>query len=206
MKEGFNMTIETMETINLKDIENLRKWAEYMPKCFTDNLDNEKFYDRLLEDRIIIHKIKSLYKFIENITGVKPDLDNEFFRIGRLSFEQYDEFEKLIRIPTICISAYATLKLTKEEKEYCYSYLGKCNKDNSLDIDKEVNNINNFYLKDYTQYLLLHHPKSDYISSEINIQKRVIISEKKLVKKFKEIARKEAIAWEHRKYRFMPRN
>ena len=36
------MTIETTETINLIEIDNLRRWAEYMPECFTAKLENQK--------------------------------------------------------------------------------------------------------------------------------------------------------------------
>ena len=97
------MTIETSETINLTEIENLRKWAEYMPKCFTDNLEKEKYNDRLIEDRMILNKIDKLYIFIEKVTGKKPDLENCNFSIGRISLKQYEEFQELIKIPTIDI-------------------------------------------------------------------------------------------------------
>ena len=195
------MTIETTETINLKDIENLRKWAEYMPKCFTNNLEDEKFNDRLIEDRYIINRINKLYSFIENIKGAKPDLNDENFHIGQLSFDQYEKYEKLIKIPSVSIEEYADLKLTDEEKEYCYSYVENCTKDNSFVIDAKVNNIENFFLKSYTKYLLVNHPKSDYISSVTNISKNMAVIDKKLIKKFKQIRDREIKAWETSKNR-----
>ena len=195
------LTMETTETINLVEIENLRKWAEYMPKYFTDNLEDEKFNDRLVEDRMIIHRIKKLYSFIENITGVKPDLENDHFSIGKLSFEQYEEFQKLIKIPTINIGIYGDLKLSDEEKEFCYTFIDACNEDNSFVIESQVKNIDNFFLKAYTEYLLIHHPLSEYIGSEKNIQKSLATADKNLTKKFKEIDRKEAEAWRNSKIR-----
>ena len=189
------MTIESAETINLVEIENLRKWAEYMPKCFTDNLEDEKFNDRLVEDRYILNRIKKLYSFIENVTGTEPNLENDNFQIGKITFDQYEEFEKLIKIPSIDIENYANLKLTNEEKEFCYTFIDACTEDNSFVIESQVKNIDNFFLKAYTEYLLIHHPLSEYIGSEKNIQKYLAKADKNLTKKFKQIERKEAEAW-----------
>ena len=189
------MTIELAETINLVEIENLRKWAEYMPKCFTDNLEDEKFNDRLVEDRYILNRIKKLYSFIENVTGTEPNLENDNFQIGKITFDQYEEFEKLIKIPSIDIENYANLKLTNEEKEFCYTFIDACTEDNSFVIESQVKNIDNFFLKAYTEYLLIHHPLSEYIGSEKNIQKHLATADKNLTKKFKQIERKEAEAW-----------
>ena len=87
------------------------------------------------------------------------------------------EFEKLIKIPSLCIKDYADLKLSDEEKQYCYSYVSNCTKDNSFIIDKQVNSIENFFLKSYTKYLLVNDPKSDYISSDNDvISKKPLLS------------------------------
>lgn len=196
------MTIETIETINLIEIENLRKWAEYMPKCFTDNLENQNYREMLMSDRLIIKKINLLYSFIENTTGNKINLDNENFHIGVLSPEQYEEYIKLVKIPSLCIATYVDLKLSDEEKEYCYNYVEKCTKDNSFDIDKEVDNIDNYFLKSYIKYLLINDPKSDYISSTKNISENVVRAEKKLTKRFKQIENAEIRAWRNSRKRF----
>lgn len=196
------MTIETIETINLIEIENLRKWAEYIPKCFTDNLENQNYREMLMSDRLIIKKINLLYSFIENTTGNKINLDNENFHIGVLSPEQYEEYIKLVKIPSLCIATYVDLKLSDEEKEYCYNYVEKCTKDNSFDIDKEVDNIDNYFLKSYIKYLLINDPKSDYISSTKNISENVVRAEKKLTKRFKQIENAEIRAWRNSRKRF----
>jgi len=196
------MTIETTETINLIEIDNLRRWAEYMPECFTAKLENQKYREMLISDRLIIHKINTLYSFIENITGSKIDLENENFHIGALSPEQHEEYIKLVKVPSLCIKTYADLKLSDEEKEHCYYYLEKCTKDNSFDIDKEVDNIDNYFLKSYIKYLLINHPKSDYISSTKNISENVVRAEKKLTKRFKQIENAEIRAWRNSRKRF----
>ena len=196
------MTIETTESINLIEIDNLRKWAEYMPKCFTENLENQKYKEMLIFDRLIIMKINLLYSFIENITGSKIDLNSENFHIGELSPEQYKEYMKLVKIPSLCIATYADLKLSDEEKEYCYNYVEKCTKDNSFDIDKEVDNIDNYFLNSYIKYLLINDPKSDYISSIKNISENVVRAEKKLTKRFKQIENAEIRAWRNSRKRF----
>lgn len=193
------MTIESSETINLVEIENLRKWAEYMPKCFTDNLDQEKYNDRLIADRMILNRINKLYLFIESVTGKKPDLENCNFNIGKITIKQYEEFQELIKIPTVNVGLYGDLKLTDEEKSFCYTFVDACTEDNSFVIDSQVNNIENFFLKSYTNYLLVNHPLSEYIGSENNIQKHLATTDKNLTKRFKEIARKEAEAWKNRR-------
>ena len=74
--------------------------------------------------------------------------------------------------------------------------------DNSFDIDKEVDNIDNYFLKSYIKYLLINDPKSDYISSTKNISENVVRAEKKLTKRFKQIENAEIRAWRNSRKRF----
>ena len=192
------ITINTSDFINLKDIENLRKWIEYMPYCFTSNLNNANFKDRLIEDKYILSNIKKLYSFIREITGNEPDVENRNFSIGQITIEQYDILNKIKNnIPNFNIQKYAKLKLTQEEQAICYTFVKRCTLENSDEIMNEIEGISNFYLRSYAKYLLIHFPESDYRFSTNNIGKRVSYANKRLAKDFKRIRRKEAEAWEH---------
>lgn len=196
------ITIWTSDSINLADIESLRRWIEYMPECFTSNLNNAMFNDRLIEDKFILHNINNLYSFIEETTGNKPDVENRHFNIGQNTSEQYDRFNKIkSNIPSFDIQKYAKLKLTQEEQAVCYTFVKRCTLENSDKIMNEIEDIPNFYLRSYAKYLLIHFPESNYRFSTNNIGKQVSKSNKRLVKKFKRIRRKEAEAWTHSKDR-----
>ncbi len=192
------ITICTSDSINLADIENLRKWIEFMPSCFTSNLNNAKFKDRLIEDRFILYNIKNLYSFIQETTGNKPDIENRNFSIGQTTIEQYDRLNRIKNnIPNFDIQKYAKLKLTQEEQEICHTFIKKCFLENSDEIMSEIEGISNFYLRSYAKYLLIHLPESNYRFSTNNIGKQVSSANKRLVKDFKRIRRKEAEAWAH---------
>ena len=66
-----------------------------MPECFTSNLNNAMYKDRLTEDRFILYNINNLYSFIEEITGNKPGVENRNFSIGQTTLEQYEKFNKI---------------------------------------------------------------------------------------------------------------
>ena len=196
------ITVCTNDFIDLEDVENLRKWIEYMPECFTSNLNNTMHKDRLIEDRFILYNINNLYSFIEETTGNKPDVENKHFSIGQTTLEQHEKFNKIkSNIPNFDIQKYAKLKLTKDEQAICYTLVKRCTLENSDEIMNEIEGIHNFYLRSYAKYLLIHLPESNYRFSANNIRKRVSNANKRLVKKFKRIRRKEADAWEHAKDR-----
>ena len=48
------ITVCTSDFIDLANVEDLRKWIEYMPECFTSNLNDTKHKDRLIEDRLTL--------------------------------------------------------------------------------------------------------------------------------------------------------
>lgn len=192
------ITISTSETIDLVEIEKLRKWCEYMPECFINNLACEKFNDRLVEDRLILHNINKLYLLIEEVTGKKIDCKNSIFNIGKTTLEQRDKLDKIkSNIPRFNISKYAKLKLTEEEKLFCYSFVTRCSKQNSNEIADEIDSISNFFLKSYAKYLLIHAPESDYRISTNNIGKNVSEVSKKVEKAFKRIRSRETKSWAH---------
>ena len=169
-----------------------------MPECFTSNLNNAMYKDRLTEDRFILYNINNLYSFIEEITGNKPGVENRNFSIGQTTLEQYEKFNKIKRnIPNFDIQKYAKLKLTKDEKAICYTLVKKCILENSDEIMNEIEGIHNFYLISYAKYLLIHLPGSNYRFSANNIRKQVSNASKRLVKEFKKIRRKEAYTWVH---------
>ena len=198
------ITIWTDDFIDLADVESLRKWIEYMPECFTSNLNNAMYMDRLIEDRFILYNINNLYSFIEETTGNKLDVENTHFSIGQTTLEQHEKFNKIKNnIPNFDIQKYAKLKLTKEEQAICYTFVKRCTLENSDEIMNEIEGIHNFYLRSYAKHLLIHLPESNYRFSTNNIRKQVSNANKRLVKEFKRIRRKEAKAWAHardRKY------
>ncbi len=61
----------------------------------------------------------------------------------------------------------------------------------------EIEGIPNFYLRSYAKHLLIHLPESNYRFSTNNIGKQVSKANKRLVKAFKRIRRKETEAWAH---------
>ncbi len=198
------ITICTDDFIDLADVESLRKWIEYMPECFTSNLNNAMYKDRLIEDRFILYNINNLYLFIEETTGNKPDVENRHFSIGQTTLEQHEKFNKIKNnIPNFDIQKYQKLKLTKDEQIFCYTLVKRCTLENSDEIMNEIEGIHNFYLRAYAKYLLIYSPESNYRFSTNNIGKQVSSANKRLVKEFKRIRRKEADAWVHardRKY------
>ena len=198
------ITICTDVFIDLADVESLRKWIEYMPECFTSNLNNAMYKDRLIENRFILYNINNLYLFIEETTGNKPDVENRHFSIGQTTLEQHEKFNKIKNnIPNFDIQKYAKLKLTKDEQTFCYTLVKRCTLENSDEIMNEIEGIHNFYLRSYAKYLLIHLPESNYRFSTNNIGKQVSSANNRLVKEFKRIRRKEADAWVHardRKY------
>ena len=192
------ITIYTSVSIDLLDIENLRKWIEFMPECFTSNLNNAIFNDRLIEDRFILHNINNLYSFIEEITGNKPDVENRHFNIGQTTLEQHNRFNKTKdSIPSFDIQKYAKIKLTPEEQSFCYSFVKRCTLENSDEIMNEIEAIPNFFLSSYAKYLLINLPESNYKFSTSNIGKQVSKASQRVVKSLKRISQKEAEAWLH---------
>ncbi len=190
------ITICTGDSIDLADVESLRKWIEYMPECFTSHLNNAMHKDRLIEDRFILYNINNLYSFIEETIGNKPDVKNRHFSIGQTTLEQHEKFNKIKNnIPNFDIQKYAKLKLTPEEQAICYTFVKRCTLENSDEIMNEIEGIHNFYLRSYARYLLIHLPESNYRFSTNNIGKQVSNANKRLIKKFKIIKRKESEAW-----------
>ena len=113
-----------------------------MPQCFTSNLNNAMYNDRLIEDIFILYNINNLYSFIEEITGNKPDVENGHFSIGQTNLEQHEKFNKIKNnIPNFDIQKYAKLKLTKEEQAFCYTFVKKCILENSNEIMNEIEGI-----------------------------------------------------------------
>ena len=190
------ITISTSETIDLVEIENLKKWIEYMPECFVSNLAYKNFYDRFEEDRLILHSIDKLYSLIRKITGKEPDYANSRFDIGEVTLKQRDTLNKLkSNIPSLDIPTYANLKLTEGEKAFCRSFVARCSKDNSEEVAALIDSIPNFFLKSYAKYLLIHDPESDYIHSISNIGKFASGANKQLEKRFKVTEREEQLSW-----------
>ena len=59
--------------IDLVEIENLRKWIEYTPKCYIEKLKSGNLEESKLKDDLTLYKIKKLYSLIKRIDG-KIDL------------------------------------------------------------------------------------------------------------------------------------
>ena len=71
------------------------------------------------------------------------------------------------------VSRYAKCKLTKDQLEYCKSFLKKCDSDSSYEVAKAVGAIENFYIRSYAQFLLIHDPNSNY-SCSIKVRRKSI--------------------------------
>ena len=150
------ITISTSININLMEIETLRRWIEYMPKCFTDNLENTDYIDRLEKDKFIAWNIKKLYLLIKEITGKDPDYENKCFNMGNLTLEQYDRFQEIKNnIPiNFDFDTYAKLKLTKEQQLFCHNFVNNYLMINSTE-NNNIDDISDYFLKSYIKYLLM---------------------------------------------------
>ena len=136
-------------TIDLKEIETLRKWASYMPDWFVSHLDQEEYDLRYKKDQMILETIHTLYELIKKSTGKELDLNSTRFSLGTISFEDRERIRSLLSdIPSLDIKTYAELKLSPDENAYCvFSRKKYCNKGTSE---------RDFFLQSYMDYLSLN--------------------------------------------------
>lgn len=154
------MKIRTTKMINLINIESMRMWCEYMPECFTSNLENNEYNDVLAYDRFILHNIKELYSLITEVTGVEVDTNDNSFNIGLVTFEEHDKYIELInRLQLFDIRKEAKLKLTPSEQEECMEFTKNC----TFETIDNLANIENFYIKSYTKYLVFNSSESGFL-------------------------------------------
>ena len=66
--------------VDLVEIETLRKWIEYTPKCYIEKLKSGDLEEHRLKDDLILYKIKKLYSLIKKIDG-ELDLENRKFHL-----------------------------------------------------------------------------------------------------------------------------
>lgn len=155
-------------TIDLKEIETLRKWASYMPEWFVSHLDQEDYALRNQKDQVILETIHILYELIKKATGKELDLNSIRFSLKTISFEDRERIRSLLSdIPSLDIKTYAELKLSPEEKLFCiYSRKNYCNKGTSE---------RDFFLQSYMDFLSLN-------EREAKIREGVIKRNRKLRK------------------------
>lgn len=192
--------------INIYDIECLKRWAEYMPECFTKNLAQEQYIARLEEDIFILRNIEKLYDLIKEIDGITANYEDKIYIFKNdMTQKQYTRLKKYMsNIPSFNIRNYFNLKLTEEEKQICYDFMKECNHENSLEMMKKVQENSNFFLGSYITFLLINHPESNYMYSIDNIRKSVDVSTIKLEKRLKKIEQTEREAWDKANQRIYP--
>ena len=179
--------------LDMIEVENLRKWLEYNPKCYSEKLKSNKLdKQKLKEDEITLLRIKKLYFLISKIDEELNLTERHFNLKNPHSSEEEQEYQKLISsIPSLNISYYASIKLTDEERQFAYDFMKKCNKDNSAEMREYAENYPNFFVGSYMVELLIHHPESDYAYSTKNVGTTVKKSTRRLTKKMQQISRKE---------------
>lgn len=181
--------IQTNETIDLIKIEEIRKWCEYKPFDFNTKLNEEK--NILLEkDILTVSFIKLLYKLLK-ITD--NDKNNRNFKIGRINFDTYEEYKSIINMiyNLFNIDKEANLKLTQKELNQCI-VLAKNSTMETVDI---MNNISNFYIKSYTEYLIFNDPQSGLLQELSD-------KEKKLNEKLRKEDYKQAIKMRRKPHKY----
>ena len=188
--------------LDLMEVENLRKWIEYNPECYTERLKSGELEEQKLEDDLTLLRINKLYNLIKKIDGKVSKKQRHFNLNNPHSFEDDREYEKLVdSIPSLDVSHYASIKLTDEERQFAYDFMKQCNKENSREMMKYADNYPNFFVGSYMAELLRHHPESDYIHSTRNISISVENANKRIRKRMNEIRRRERESWDHSRYR-----
>lgn len=189
--------------LDLVEVENLRKWISYMPKCYKDRLNSGEFEEQQLRDDLTLVQIKKLYALIRKIDG-KLSLKQRHFNLEKPhSLEDEREYKRLIEnIPTFNISYYASIKLTEDEKKLAYDFMRSCDKENSKEMMNYAENYQNFFVGSYMRELLIHHPESDYITSTKNIGISVHNANERLNKEMKKIKQREQASWQYANRRF----
>ena len=173
--------VSSTMTIDLKEIETLRKWASYMPEWFVSHLDQEDYALRNQKDQVILETIHTLYELIKKSTGKELDLNSTRFSFGTISFEDFERIRSLLSdIPSLDIKTYAELKLSSGEKLFCiYSRKNRCKKGTSE---------RDFFLQSYMEYLSLN-------EREEKIREGVIIRNRVLRKKMDRANYREKNQW-----------
>ena len=146
--------IQTNETIDIVKLEEIRKWCEYKPIDFMTNL-NEEIKILLEKDILTLSYIKLLYKLLK----IKDnDKNNHRFIIGTIDFETYEEYKVTINMiyNLFNIDKEANLKLTQNELNQCIELAKNSTMEN---VDK-INNLSNYYIKSYTEYLIFNNQQS----------------------------------------------
>lgn len=189
--------------LDLTEIENLKKWIKYTPKCYVEKLKSGELDEQKVEDDLTtLCRIEKLYALIRKIDG-RLSLKERHFNLKKPhSFEDEREYQNLVdSIPSLNISYYASLKLTDEEKQYAYDFMKQCNKENSREMMKYAQEYPNFYVSSYMIELLINHPESDYIHSTKNLGIKAKRANKRLIKRMEEIRIQEQESWEHARHR-----
>ena len=186
--------------VDLVEIETLRKWIEYTPKCYIEKLKSVDLKEHRLKDDLILYKIKKLYSLIKRIDG-ELDLENRKFHLKNPhSIQENREYKKLVNsLPKFDIYYYASIKLIDDERNFAYNFMKKCNKKNSKKMMEVAQKYPSFFVSSYMIYLLIYHPESDYIHSKKNIYMNAQKSTKKLDVRLKKVRRKEINAWNQAK-------
>ena len=198
------ITVQSMgwPGLDLVEVESLKKWIEYKPKCYVEKLKSGELDEQKLEDDLTLLRIKKLYALIKKIDGKLNKKQRHFNLENPHSLEEDREYKKLVdSIPSLNISYYADLKLTDEEKQIAYDFMKQCKKENSREMMKYAENFSNFLIGSYMIQLLRHHPESDYIHSTKNLGIMAESANKRIRKRMKEIRMQEQEAWEHARHR-----
>ena len=158
--------INTGETINIVELEDMLKWCRYK--------------NNLTSDILIMGYIKKIYGLL-GIT--EKDKTNTKFSIGMMRADDYEHL-KLIQKQLILfnINEQAELKLTKDELRMCKDHALK----SSLE---EIDKIDNFYVRSYSHYLSINASNSK-VSNEIS--ERVKKQSQGLREKIKKIDHNQA--------------
>lgn len=198
------ITVQSMgwPGLDLVEVESLKKWIEYKPKCYVEKLKSGELDEQKLEDDLTLLRIKKLYALIKKIDGKLNKKQRHFNLENPHSLEEDREYKKLVdSIPSLNISYYADLKLTDEEKQIAYDFMKQCNNENSREMMKYAENFSNFFIGSYMIELLRHHPESDYIHSTKNLGIMAESANKRIRKRMKEVRMQEQEAWEHARHR-----
>lgn len=188
--------------LDLIEVENLRRWIEYNPKCYVEKLKSGELDEQKLEDDLTLLRIKKLYVLIKKIDGKLNKKQRHYNLRNPHSLEEDKEYQKLVdSIPNLNISYYANLKLTDEERQIAYDFMKQCNKENSNEMMKYAENFSNFFIGSYMIELLRYHPESDYIHSTKNLDIMADSANKRIRKRMKEIRMQEQDSWEHARHR-----
>ncbi len=149
--------VQSTDVIDIVKLEEIKKWCEYKPDNFIKN-QSFKNKELLKKDNLILSYLKLLYKLLKISDN---DKNNHNFKIGEILFDKYKEYKDTLNMiyTLFNINEEAELKLSPIKIKECIGFTQNL----TINTIDNINEISNFFVKNYTEYLILNDPQISLI-------------------------------------------